>query len=257
MALNWVLIAAQLLNFFALVWLLNRFLFQPARRAMAERREKLRGEVEAARRSVAEGEAAKRRYEAAMAGIEQSKTEALAEAREAADAERRALEIETRADIAALQKKWREEIEREREAFRETLREEAMAAYLSLARRALSDLAGAALDDRLAERLAEEIAAGGPELAQRLASAGPALTVRSSEALGRSARKRLESAVATAAGGERALAFTTEGAEPGEIRLSAPGVTVAWGLGPYLDDVAARVDARLGTALEELERTAR
>ena len=254
MELNWVLIAAQLLNFFALVWLLNRFLFKPARLAMAARRDTLRAEVETARKTTAEADAAKRRYDAALAQIDQAKEQAVAAAREAATAERRALEIETRADMAKLREEWRADIERDRDAFRESLREEATAAYLSLARRALADLAGSALDERLADRLAQRIEAGGPELAQRLGDAGAKLTVRSSEPLGDAARDKLRKAVAAATGGERSLTFTTEDAAAGEIRLSAPGVTVAWGVGPYLDDIAARVDARLDAALEEQER---
>lgn len=255
MQIDWVLILAQMVNFAALVWLLNRFLFQPARRAMAERRAKLRAEFDRAGAMAAEAAETKARFEAREAELAAAGATRLEEARQAAAAERKRLEREAREAVAALEKTWRAELERERQAFREALRHEAATAYVELARRALAELAGAELDERLAERLAQEIAQGGPELARRLSDA-ESLTVRSGAKLGAEARARLAAAVAELAGRDRPLRFTAEGAEPGEIRLSAPGVSVAWGVGPWLDAVTARVDARFDSALAAFTRDA-
>ena len=149
MQIDWLTVAAQAVNFLVLVYLLRRFLYQPVMTAMAKREERIAQQVQEARAREQEVEQESQRY--------REKTEALARERDAllsaavqeAEEHRKTLLDEARQEVDATRTTWQKEVERERQEFLRTFKQQAGAALTRTARRVLADLAEGELEQQL------------------------------------------------------------------------------------------------------------
>ena len=62
MSVNWFTVAAQIVNFLILVWLLKRFLYKPVLTVMNKRQQKIKDELEQAATLAKTAEKEKKRY---------------------------------------------------------------------------------------------------------------------------------------------------------------------------------------------------
>ena len=159
MELNWTTFTLEIINFLALLWILKRFLYQPVRATLAQRRAGVERTLMQASAAQAEASTLKTQYAGRLADWEQEK--AVARARfEAELATERARQMEALSrDLA---------IERERSAAQdahrqETLQREMAAQAITQARQfasvLLEKLAGAELEARLLDIFVEELTA--------------------------------------------------------------------------------------------------
>jgi flagellar biosynthesis/type III secretory pathway M-ring protein FliF/YscJ len=86
MQIDWLTVAAQIVNFLVLVWLLQRFLYRPITRAMARREERIETRLSEAKAAREEVEAEAGRLREQQQALEASREEMLSEARQEADA---------------------------------------------------------------------------------------------------------------------------------------------------------------------------
>jgi F-type H+-transporting ATPase subunit b len=142
MLIDWFTVAAQIVNFLVLVWLLKRFLYGRIIRAIDAREKKIAaGLVEAA----AKKEEADERltvYQAKLSDFEKQHEAMLADAKLDAGRLRTEMIEEARAQVRSLETKWQEDLDRERNAFLAALRSRAATEILAIAQRVVGDLAG-------------------------------------------------------------------------------------------------------------------
>ena len=159
MELNWTTFTLEIINFLALLWILKRFLYQPVRATLAQRRAGVERTLVQASAAQTEASTLKTQYAGRLADWEQEK--AVARARfEAELATERARQMEALSrDLA---------IERERSAAQdvhrqETLQREMAVQAVTQARQfasvLLGKLAGAELEARLLDIFVEELTA--------------------------------------------------------------------------------------------------
>jgi F-type H+-transporting ATPase subunit b len=155
--IDWFTVAAQVVNFLVLVYLLKRFLYGPIIRAMDERERKIASRMEEAedRRQEAEREA--QAYLKKNAEFDARREAMLSRAGEEADARRKALVSEARSQADALRANWFEAVQREKEAFLQDLRQRTSKHVCAIARRALKDLSNAKLEDRMIQVFIDRI----------------------------------------------------------------------------------------------------
>lgn len=215
-------LAAQVLNFLVLVALLRRFLYGPILRVMEERErrlERVRAEGEAAlveaRRLADEAVAEARRLDEARAAM-------LAQAERDAAEHRHRLLDSARREVAEREREWKEDLRRSQDSALRELRPRLAAALENACRRALEDLAGVDLEDRMALRLAERLPPG-------------AIEVTSSRPLGEAAEARLSQ-------GRTVLRFQTRAGPPG-VTVRVGGEEFSWTLDSYLEALEVRVRA--------------
>ena len=228
-------LAAQVLNFLLLVLLLRRYLYLPLLEVMDERERRAAEQAREAADRLAEAEGLAARARAEGERLEATRLELLAGAEAEAAARRRILLDEARREVAARQEEWLEDLEGRREAAMVELRPRVAAALVALCRRALLDLAGEELEDRMAARLAERLAAPGA-----LREGGP-YRVGSSRPLGTAARAALERVL-----GPAPVEFSAP--EPGYlgVRVAAGGWEMGWTLDSYLETLQERVEGLAG-----------
>lgn len=194
MQIDWLTVAAQIVNFLVLVWLLQRFLYRPITQAMARREERIESRLSEARAAREEAEAEAARLREQQEELEASREEKLHEAREEADALRTRLEDEIREEIETKRSTWQEHLEDEREAFASRLRQRAGHQVVDIVGRVLKDYASSDLAGQVVATFAERLAALDADEREKLTAAasraeGPA-RVESSVPLEPGARRQ-------------------------------------------------------------------
>ena len=157
MDVDWITVAAQIVNFLVLVWLLKRYLYGPVVRAMDERDNRITSRLRETQEQKAVAEAEINRYRGMQEALEKQREERLAEVRGEADTFRMSLQAAAREDVAEHRAAWLRTLEDEKAAFLNDMRERSAEAFTEMARRALADLANETLESQIARRFASTL----------------------------------------------------------------------------------------------------
>ena len=257
MQIDWVTVAAQIVNFLILVWLLHRVLYRPLTRALKERQEEVERslrEAEAAR-ATAEGEAEAHRE--AVRVLEAARHTRLAAVEGEAAALLAAMTEKAHGELAERRATWQAQLEHEKAAFLDRLRRRAGEAFVTLARHALEELADADLVDRIAHVFARRLAALDPDEQRHLedaAGSDEALVVRSSFPLSPAAQRSIADAAARVVGRPVAIEFREDADLDCGVELAIGSRHIGWTLGAHLDalevDVARLLDGRAAAKVD-------
>src|SRR5476649_1716532 len=110
MLIDWFTVAAQVVNFLVLVWLLKRFLYKPVLAAIDEREKRIATQLQDAEKKKAEAQKEQTDFEHKNREFEQQRVCLLADATKAAKTERDKLLETTRKDAEALRSKLQKNI---------------------------------------------------------------------------------------------------------------------------------------------------
>lgn len=157
MLFDWFTIAAQIVNFVILVWLLKRFLYGPILRAVESREAAVAARVrdaEAARLAAEEKAAEMDRERRAF---EDERQEMMRQAREDIEAWRSRAEKRIRGEVEEKRQRWLEALAMEQAEVERVVSERVAEEVLSVSRRVLSDLGDASLEERLAAAFLREV----------------------------------------------------------------------------------------------------
>lgn len=241
MSVNWFTVAAQIVNFLILVWLLHRFLYGPIVAAMDRREQRIAERLQEAHRksdaAAAEADAYRRQREELNAERERL----LVEARMEAETLRASLTEAARTEIKAKQSDWRSDLEEEQEGFLRNLRRQTEQEFLTLARRALCDLANASLESQVVAVFLGKLG----DLDQQAKDAFQAalrqghrgVMVRCRFELAPALRRRVTKAIHEHIDADAEITFeTTESLNCG-IELRTDSYVLGWSLDGYLDAI--------------------
>lgn len=157
MAFNFWTFLFQVVNFLVLVYILRRLLYRPLREAIDRRREanaKAQADAEAARREAAAVQAS---LDQQLADLDRRREAVIREARDRADAERKATSAEADAAIRRRREECEQQLVRERDEAVRSLRAELLRSAAEMAGRLLSEASDSTLQRQLAARLVEEL----------------------------------------------------------------------------------------------------
>lgn len=141
MLIDWFTVAAQIVNFLALVWLLKHFLYGRIIRAIEARESRIAArlsEAEVKERTAGEQLAL---YHAKLQEFEQQRESLLAEARLEAEQQHSEMIEKAREHVRSLEATWQDDLDRERNTFLLDLRQRAATEILALVRQTVADLA--------------------------------------------------------------------------------------------------------------------
>lgn len=245
MQIDWITVAAQIVNFLVLVWLLQRFLYGPITRAMARREARIETRLREARDSRAEAEAEAAELREAREALERSRDETLDRVREEAAALRARLEEEAREAVAEKRAAWRERLDAERAEFEDRLRLQMTRQVFETTRKTLRALADAELAGQVAERLADRLENLDDQARADLAGAGDVAVIESGLELPPEAKARLTRAVhrVISDGIDTEYRVNEDLLLGARLRLGTH--TVEWSADLYLEGLQAAVEAAL------------
>ena len=246
--IDWYTIIFQIINFMVLVFLLRHFLYGPIIRTMDEREEKImRREEEAAQRQ-REAIEASQTYQRKTKELQQRTDEIIEKARVDAEEKKRAMLQEARLDVQRTKKLWEQDFERERNIFIRELRRRIGEQACAIARRCLSDLADAHLEELVWAQFLVEMGSFSEESLGRFSdavvTADYVIALRSVFEI---EENRLEELAATLReilpeAGDR-IRLIVEG-DPDLIcgfELESGGHRVGWSIDDYLNGLEARI----------------
>lgn len=141
MLIDWFTVAAQILNFLILVWLLKRFLYGRIIRAVEARERRIAENMAQAEAKGTAAAAQLAEYQAKYREFEQARDELLVQARLQAKKLETTMIEKAREHVQTLETGWQEDLDRERDAFLADLRRRAASEILTLARKTVADLA--------------------------------------------------------------------------------------------------------------------
>jgi F0F1-type ATP synthase membrane subunit b/b' len=157
MLIDWFTVGAQVINFLVLVWLLKRFLYRPILDAIDAREQRIAAELADADARRAEARQERESFQHKNQEFDQQRAALFAHAMDEAKSERRRLLDETRQAADAMRAKRQEALRQEAEQLNQALLSRTQREVFAIARKTLTDLAGASLDARLVDVLIERL----------------------------------------------------------------------------------------------------
>lgn len=250
MQIDWLTVAAQIVNFLVLVWLLQRFLYRPITNAMRRREERIEARLAETRETREAAEEEARRVEEREAELESSREEILEAAREEAKALRERLEEEIREELQEKRNTWRQHLEEERSALVASLRQQAGRQILQITERILADYADSELAERVVAGFVRRLGDLDPDMRETLTEAAahhkePAL-VHTGAAVDSAAKGRITRAIHETLSTEIDVDYQEDPNMVIGIRLTIGDHTVEWSALRYLE----RLETEFGEIIE-------
>ena len=238
MLIDWFTVGAQALNFLILVWLLRRYLYRPILTAIDAREKRIAAELADAAAKQAEATKERDEFNRKNQELEKNRAVLLKAATDAAEVERQRLLGDARNDADAVRAQREAALRNEQRALSQNLVRWTQNQVFAIARKALSDLAGTSLEERMSDAFVQRLRGlTGPAqegLATALKSSTQPVSLRSAFDLPPAQRTALQTAINETFSADIHLQFETVPELVGGIELSANGQKVAWSIADYL-----------------------
>jgi F-type H+-transporting ATPase subunit b len=155
--IDWITVAAQIVNFLVLVVLLKIFLYDRIVEAMDKREQRISDRLSEAEAKRREAEQEKREFQKKKRELAEERKEVMDEAERKAEKRREELVQKARAEVDEMARGWRRSLERDKEDLVRELSRMTADQAVRIAGRAVSDLAGGDLRESAAEVFLEKL----------------------------------------------------------------------------------------------------
>lgn len=245
MLIDWFTVAAQVVNFVILVFLLKRFLYKPVLNAIDERETRIADTVKNAEIQRSAAEAEREMYLKKNEEIDAQSDDLMNQAREAAKAEGERLLEEERQAADASREKWQIALKSEQQRLGDDVVRRIQDEVFAISRQVLTDLTDMALEERMVEvfdrrlRMAKNSASD--SLAKILRPAPESILVRSAFDLSDTQQATLRETFTEVFASDIKVKFESEKNLVGGIELIADGRKIAWTIANYLTELKNNV----------------
>ncbi|MEN6426667.1 MAG: F0F1 ATP synthase subunit B [Phycisphaerales bacterium] len=249
MLIDWFTIVAQALNFLILVWLMKRFLYKPILHAIDDREKRIAAELADADAKKIDARKESDEFKRKNREFDEQRAALLSKATGEAQAERQRLLDEARTAAAALSSKRQRALKNEEHNVHQAISRRTLQEVFAIARKALTDLAGTSLEERMVDVFVRRMRELDGEDRRRLASAlkaspGPVI-VRTTFDLPPEQCASTEAVIRETLGTETQVQFETAPDLVSGIELTANGQKVAWSIADYLASLEKGIDELL------------
>jgi F-type H+-transporting ATPase subunit b len=245
MLIDWFTVAAQVLNFLILVWLLKRYLYKPVLDAIDAREMRIKSELADAAGKQAEAQTERESLRTKNAAFDAERAGLMAAAAEQGTAERSRLMGEARQEAGGLRAQYAQALRADEARLGGQISRLAQEQVFAAARQALTDLCDTRVEDRIADaflhRLRAMDAGNKALLATAFGSAADAALVRSSIELSAEQRTAIQKTLNTVFAADIPLRFDTNPDVICGIELSVGGQKLSWSVAEYLDALERKV----------------
>jgi F-type H+-transporting ATPase subunit b len=249
MLINWFTVAAQVINFLVLMWLLKRFLYAPVLRAIDARETGIAARLAEAETKQKEAQAERDDFHQKTEAFDQQRDALLQKATQDAAAEKDRLVAAARKDADALHSQWQDALQNEQHSLGEEITRRTQKGVFEIARKILAELATADLEGSMSSvfitRLHDLSGAEHDQLAASLKASSRTAVVRSAFDLPPAKRKAIQTAVSDLLAAPAHLHFVTAPELVSGIELTTDGQKVAWNISDLLGTLAKSVDELL------------
>ncbi len=229
----------QIFNFLLLVYLLKRFLYSRIIKAMDDREAKIAARFADAEAMKAKATESAELYEKRNQMLDETKERLLNEAAMAAETKRKELMDNVRQEVDQLKARWQDTLVREQNAFFCDLRQRAAKQLYAAARKALTDLADADLEERIVDEFIRRVKIMDEEKSVQIRNAirggGNQVTVQSAFGISEQKKAQIEDALKKQITNGFTLKYAQQPEIVSGIELRVNGHKIAWSLNEYLE----------------------
>jgi len=251
MPIDWFTVAAQVINFLILVWLLKRFLYKPILHAIDEREKGIAAQLAQAEANKAEARKERDDFQHKNEAFDQERAALLKKATDDAKTERQRLLDEARKDADALRAKRQDALRNEQRNLSQEITRWTQKEVFAITRKTLTDLAATGLEERMGEVFVHRLRAMTGTAKEQLAAALKASTqparVRSAFDLLPEQHAAIQKTLNETFSADIHIQFETAPELVSGIELSTNGQKVAWSIADYL----ATLEKSAGELLRE------
>ncbi len=238
MSIDWFTVAAQIINFLILVWLLKLVLYRPILDAIDARERRIASTLEDAADKQSSADQERELFSQKNDEFEQQRKALLDTAAAAADAQSRSLLEEARQAADALTLQRQKIMQQQQQSLSFELSRKTQEEVFAISRRALSDLADTDLEEQMLKvfltRLAELDKNSRETLFSAISAAGKPVRIRSTFALQPTQQKRISSALQENLTADIEIHFETAPEVICGIELTIDGQKLAWSIAQYI-----------------------
>jgi F-type H+-transporting ATPase subunit b len=242
MEINWITVAAQIVNFLVLVWLLKHFLYRPVLRAMDQREQRIVDRLGEAEEREQQAEEMVQRYQEKADELERRREDVLDETKEEADRQKNRLLDEAREEVAQTRANWQRQADQEKQEFLDNLGHHSAEVVQAIARHALQSLADAGLEERMVEVFIARLKSLDKDSRKTMAQASGPVRVSSAFELESTLRSRLTRAIHEQLREGIEIDYQQSPELLCGIEIASGGQRVAWHLADYLDQLRERIE---------------
>lgn len=249
MLFDWFTIGAQTLNFLILVWLMKRFLYRPVLDAIAAREKRIAEELADADAKQAEAQKERNEFQRKNEEFDQQRTGMLNKATDEVKAEAHRLMQEARQAADDMSAKRRETLINDARNLNQSISRRAGQEVFAITRKALKDLAGVTLEERMSvvfiSRLVELDKEAKAGLAEAIKTAPDSAIVRSAFDLPAEQRRAIQATLDEIFPVISSVRFEVVPELVSGIELVTNGQKVAWSIADYLTSLEKSVEELL------------
>ena len=249
MLIDWFTVAAQVVNFLLLVWLLKRFLYKPVLAAIDEREKRIATQIQDAEKKKAEAVKEQADFSHKSDEFERQRAGLLLETTNSGKIERDKLLEKARADSEELRSKLKKTVHEELDNLNGKIGTLAVEEVFSIARKTLAELADVNLDDRMTDvfvhRLHDMNGKQIEELKASLDSSKGPVLVRTAFDLGSPQKTTIEAGIKAVLGEGAGIEYETRRGLISGIELIVNGQKIAWSIADYLTSLTHSVHGLL------------
>ncbi len=254
MLIDWFTVGAQALNFIILVWLLKRFLYKPILNAVDAREKRIAAELAEADAKKAEAQKERDEFQHKNEEFDQQRAALFREATDEAKAERQRLLDDARKAADALSATRHEALRSDANTLSQAIRRRTQQEVFAIARKTLTDLATASLEERMSEAFTRRLLTidgkAKEVIASALKTASEPAVVRSAFDLPEAQRAAIKKALNVTFSVEVPVRFETAPDLISGIELTTNGQKIAWSIANYL----ASFEKGVGELLKEKDK---
>ncbi len=259
MLLDWFTIAAQALNFLILVWLMKRFLYRPILQAIDTREKLIAKELAEAEAKRAEAKKERDDFQQRNEAFDRQRADLLSKAEAEVKVQRQQWLDAARQAADELTAKRQTALQTDARNLNEAILIRTRQEVFSIARKVLTDLATAKLEERMSEvftrRLRELPADQKATLGDALKKSAEPAVVRTAFELATGSRAAIQNALNETFSAEIRVRFETAPDLVGGIELTAGGQLAGWNIAEYLADMEKRLAELLSAKAATVAQT--
>ena len=254
MLIDWFTVGAQALNFLILVWLMKRFLYQPILHAFDAREKRIAAKLADAAAKETEAKDERDEFLHKNDEFDQQRAALLTKATEEAKTERQRLFDEARKAADTLSAKRHETLLSDARNLSKAISRKTQDEVFAIARKALTDLAGASLEERMGDIFIDRLRAVSDEVkaafAKALKTDSDQASLRSAFDLAEGQQTKIQKAINETFSVDIDVRFETAPELVCGVELNAGGQKIAWSIADYL----TALEQSVGELLQEKDQ---
>jgi F-type H+-transporting ATPase subunit b len=246
MSINWFTVAAQVINFLVLVWLLRKFLYKPILSAIDEREKKIAGQIKDAEDKKIAAEKEQEDFHKRNEDFDQQKKSMMDKAIADTNAEKSRLMDSAKNDANTLKTNLENSIQENQANQATEIARKTQKQVFDLTRKALKDIASSNLEEQSANQFLDRLKTAKEDEKKKLIDAfhsqNKTLTVKSGFDLQDKQKTDIQNEVDSLLGTKALLEFKTDPTLISGIELSTNGYKLSWSLSEYLNSLEKNIN---------------